>query len=341
MPPNDFFLDDVYSTTYSEYHSLLEGIHSARGLFTNTQKQLYLQNLQDSARKLWSEYQRPDISLDYSRHDYQEVYLMRYFFPYSLIVPTLLYHLKNLCHFKDELLWASFFGCGPGSEIYGFMRYLSKTQSDIIKISPAMLDSTSTGWGQYLCSVSNPAFTGWKHSRQIVYNHLLSKVQNSTLYAIADFNSDIEGEGGDFLRPASERWVRKSDLICIQFCLNETSVLRYEQLITNNLIHLVNIMKPGALMLIIERDGYAPVKNLLTNLCFHLSQFNNVQTHRKFNDSLDLKRINNHVPEELRTHLFLASLSKERWQRNNLGRSENGLWLSNSIKFHWLAVSKQ
>ena len=100
-------------------------------------------------------------------------------------------------------------------------------------------------------------------------------------------------------------------------------------------------MKPGALMLVIERDEYAPVKNLLTNFYSHLSQFNNVQTHRKFNDSLDLKRINNHIPEELRTHLFLTSLSKERWQRNNLGRPENGLWLSNSIKFHWLAVSKQ
>ena len=90
-------------------------------------------------------------------------------------------------------------------------------------------------------------------------------------------------------------------------------------------------MKPGALMLVIERDGYAPVKNLLTNFYSDLNQFNNVQTHRKFNDSLDLKRINNHVPEELRAHLFLTSLSKEQWQRNNLGRSENGLWLSNNV----------
>ena len=238
MSQNDFLHNDLYPAIHSEYRSLLDGIYSTRGLHTDTQKQLYLQNLQDTARKLWCEYQRQDISPNYSRHDYQEVYLMRYLFPYSLIVPTLLHYLKNLCHFKKELV-ASFFGCGPGSEIYGFMRYLNKVQSDTIKISLAMLDSTSTAWVQYLRSYWDPPeFTGWKHSRKIVFNHLLSKTQSPTLYAIADFNSDIEGETTAFLYPASEVWVKRSDLICIQFCLNEISVLRHKQL-RANLMHLV------------------------------------------------------------------------------------------------------
>lgn len=339
MSQNDFLHNDLYPAIYSEYRSLLDGIYSTRGLHTDTQKQLYLQNLQDTARKLWCEYQRQDISPNYSRHDYQEVYLMRYLFPHSLIVPTLLHHLKNLCHFKEELV-ASFFGCGPGSEIYGFMRYLNKVQSDTIKISLAMLDSTSTAWVQYLRSYWDPPeFTGWKHSRKIVFNHLLSKTQSPTLYAIADFNSDIEGEKTAFLYPASEVWVKRSDLICIQFCLNEIPVLRHKQLRTN-LMHLVEIMKPGALMLVIERDGYDPVRNLLTNFHADLSKFKNVQP-QYLNNSLDLKGLNNYVPEELSTHLFLTGLSKERWQGNNPGRSADGLRLSNSIKFHWLAVSKQ
>ena len=238
MSQNDFLHNDLYPAIYSEYRSLLDGIYATRGLQTDAQKQRYLQDLQTPAKKLWSEYQKQHISPDYSRHDYQEAYLMRYLFPYSLIVPTLVDHLRNLCHFKAELLIASFFGCGPGSEIYGFMRYLNKVQSGIIKISPAMLDNTSTAWEQYLCSVRDPVFTGWKHSRKLVFNHLLSKAQSPTLYGIADFNSDIEGEKTGFLYPASEAWVRRSDLICIQFCLNEISGLRHKQLITN-LMHLV------------------------------------------------------------------------------------------------------
>ena len=220
------------------------------------------------------------------------------------------------------------------------MRYLNKVHPGILKFSPALLDSTSTDWRQYLCSVWDPVFTGWKYSRKIVYNHLLSKAQSPTVYAIADFNSDIEGIGGNFLRPASEAWVGRSDLICIQFCLNEIAVSRYKQLRTN-LRSLVSIMKPGALMLIIEREGYDQVEELLTKIHSDLSQFNKVQTHRKFYDSLNFGKINNHLPEDLRTYLFLTSLSKERWQQNNLGRSKDGLWLATSIKFHWLAVSKQ
>ena len=100
-------------------------------------------------------------------------------------------------------------------------------------------------------------------------------------------------------------------------------------------------MKPGALMLVIERDGYDSVRNLLTNFHADLSKFKNVQPLYKLNNSLDLEGLNNYVPEELKTYLFLTRLSKERWQDNNPGHPEDGLWLSNSIKFHWLAVSKQ
>ena len=87
----------------------------------------------------------------------------------------------------------------------------------------------------------------------------------------------------------------------------------------------------------IERDGYDSVRNLLTNFHADLSKFKNVQLCYKLKDSLNLGGLNNHIPEELGTHLFLTRLSKERWQGNNPDR----LRLTNSIKFHWLAVSKQ
>ena len=184
MSRNDFLCNDLYPAIYSEYRSLLDGIYSVRRLYTEAQKQCYLQDRQDPARKLWSEYQKQHISPDYSKHDYQEVYLMRYLFPYSLIVPTLLHHLKNLCHFKNEL-FASFFGCGPGSEIHGLMHYLNKTQSGIIKISPTMLDITSTGGKRYLYPSYYDEYDefagwkpGWKHSKDIVFNHLLVPCQS-------------------------------------------------------------------------------------------------------------------------------------------------------------------
>jgi hypothetical protein len=96
---------------------------------------------------LWREYQSSDISPDYSREDYQEAYLLCYFLPYSQPVPYLLNQLvlkKNFSYQlpEDGLLTASFFGCGPGPELLGLMRYLAPFQP-CINISAAMFDRES------------------------------------------------------------------------------------------------------------------------------------------------------------------------------------------------------
>ena len=159
MVQNNFLRDEVFPAIYSEYPTLLNAIYLTNGVQTSEQERTFLKKLQEPATKLLDEYQKQNFSLDYSRTDYQSVYLLRYFFQYSLIVPSILhYHLEDLCPFGDELLTASFFGCGPGSEIYGLMRYLNKTYSGIVRISAAMLDRTSTAWEQYLCSHVRPTF---------------------------------------------------------------------------------------------------------------------------------------------------------------------------------------
>ena len=272
---NNLLRDEVFPAIYSGYPTLLNTIYSTNGVQYSKQELNFLKKLQKPATELLRQYQGQDISLDYSRIDYQCVYLLRYFFQYSLIIPSILnYHLKDFYHFKDELLTASVFGCGPGSEIYGLMHYLNKIHPDIVRISAAMLDRTSIGGRQVLCSYADIAFTGWKYSRQIVYNHFLNKVENPNLYAIADFNSDLDGDHIDFLKPASSIWVAKSDLVCFQFCLNEVPELKHQQLMTN-LKHIVDIMKYGALMLIIE-PPYQRIKKLLENFRYELAkEFNN------------------------------------------------------------------
>lgn len=329
MVQNNFLREEVFPAIYSEYTTLLSAICLANGVQTSEQKRDFLKKLQKPATKLLDEYQKQNFPLDYSRIDYQNVYLLRYFLQYSLIVPSILhYHLEDLCHFEDKLLTASFFGCGPGSEIYGLMHYLNKTYSDIVRISAAMLDRTSTAWGQYLCSHSHLAFTGWSYSRQIVFDHFLTKVQNPSLYSIADFKSDIDGNTRDFLRPASSSWVKRSDLICLQFCLNEVPEFRHQQLMTN-LKHIINIMKRGSLMLIIE-PPHKRVKKLLENFRHESTrEFNNIEIRYKpDNDSqyIEMDLNLNYVPSDLQTYLFFK---------------ERKTALATSIKYCWLTISKR
>ena len=310
------FRDEVYPEIYSGYPTILDAIYSAHSVETDREKRDCLYRLQESAIELWETYRSSHVEADYTPPHFQEVYLLRYFFPYSLLVPSILYyHLEDFFHLDDELLIASFFGCGPGPELYGLMYYLRHFQSGVAMISASMLDL---------------APTGWEYGRNIISENLSNQIWDPGLYEISEFELNLAGRDGNFLIADSENWVKESNLIIIQNCLNEIPASKHEQILTN-VTHVVDIMKPGALMLIIERHGYPVVRELLGNIRSTAEEFEDIQTrHRPADDSQYIEmRLNlDYVPEELQTYLF----SQVRDPR---------LRLATQIKYHWLAISKQ
>ena len=314
--PRTFLCDEVYPAIYSGYPDALKEIYLRNNIKTDIQKQRsYLQELQDTARALWSKYRSGEyVEVDYTTAPrVQEAYVLRYFFPHSLLVPSILdclfskdeneinYGISNL--FGRESINVSIFGCGPCPELCGLGKYLELAHPHIKIASVFMLDL-------------KPWVFKYRKTAQ-------------------EFSTDL----AEKLNTDSQNCVQTSDLITIQCCLNEMPFSKYEQL-KNNLMHIVGIMKPGALMLVIERSGYDLVTKLLTDFRLDLSKSSNVRTVYKPDVLLNLRMVNNDIPEELITHLFLTNSSKKCWQQNNSGRSDNGLWLSNNIKFQWLAVSK-
>ena len=294
----------------SGYPTLLNGLYSAKRLRTDIQKRAYLQKLQGAARALWHEYRSSDISPDYSKIDYQEAYLLCYFLPYSQPVPYLLNQLVLKKEFPYRLpetgvLTATFFGCGPGPELLGLMRYLRSFQASL-RISAAMLDREP-----------------WEHGRRIVFQHLLDRAWDPEGYDIREFKVDIVGSSEDFLPDDSEEWVKRSDLIVIQHCLNERQNATSERSM-ENMKHLVEKMKTGGVMLIIERATY--VKELLGKFCYILEKEFKGRIHvsGKINRVEKITPILEVIPEELETH-FLREL------RSNA---------INSVEFIWIAVSK-
>lgn len=293
---------------YSGYFALLDGIYSANQLRTDIEKQTHLQKLRNSATELWREYQGSDISPDYSKINYQEAYLLCYFLPYSQLVPYLLNKLilkKNFSYQPPEngLLTASFFGCGPGPEIFGLMRYLGSVQPSI-NISAAMLDREP-----------------WTHSRKIV-RQLLDCVWNSDLYNIQEFNANIVGSPNDFLPADSEERVKRSDLIVIQHGLNERRNAKSERLV-ENMKQLVENMKTGAVMLIIERSTY--VQRLLGQFWHIFDKEFNVDLDSRIQGCETITPLLEIIPKELATNFLMD-------QRSNS---------INSVEFIWMAVVKK
>ena len=293
----------------SAYQTILESIYSENSAKTDKQKRECLEKLKKTSILLGREYQQQEISPDYSRRDYQEAYLLRYFLPYSQPLPYLLNYLKlkknSLYQLpEDETLTASFFGCGPGPELYGLMSYLDRPQSGI-DISAAMLD-----------------IAPWEHGRKIVFNHLLTRVK------IHEFKSDLVGTTSDFLSNDLEKWVSTSDLIVIQHCLNERHNAQSNQLMENMKL-LVAKMKIGAVMLIIERARYPIVKELLGRFCYELQEKfgDNLDIEREItrHDGIEIKPILDVIPKALATYFFMED-------------SANSV---NSVKFIWVAVVKK
>ena len=276
----------------SGYPILLNGLYSAKHLRTDIQKRDYLQELQGAARALWREYQSTDIS------------------PYSQPVPYLLNQLVLKKEFPYQLpetgvLTATFFGCGPGPELLGLMRYLRSFQASL-RISAAMLDREP-----------------WEHGRRIVFRHLLDRAWDPGNYDIQKFKVDIVGSSEDFLPADSEEWVKRSDLIVIQNCLNERQNATSERSI-ENLKHLVEKMKTGAVMLIIERGTY--VKRLLSEFRYILQEEFRGRIHvsSKIEGVERITPILEVIPEELEANFLRESRA-------------NAI---NAVEFTWIAVSK-
>ncbi len=294
----------------SGYPILLNELYAAKHLKTDIQKRDYLQELQGAAGALWHEYQGTDISPDYSRMDYQEAYLLCYFLPYSQPVPYLLNQLVLRKEFPYQLpetgvLTATFFGCGPGPELLGLMRYLRSFQASLC-ISAALLDRET-----------------WAHSRRIVFQHLLDRAWDPENYDIQEFKTDIAGSSEVFLPADSEEWVKRSELIVIQNCLNERRNATSERSI-ENLKCLVEKMKTGAVMLIIERGTY--VRKLLGEFRYILQEEFRGRIHvsSKIEGVEKITPILEVIPEELEVN-FLREL-----QANAI----------NSVEFTWIAISK-
>lgn len=297
---SNFLRDEVDPIIYSGYPTVLEATYDKTQNQTQISKKLYnsylVKNKPIGKRYVETNYEKPE----------QQVYVMRYFIPHSLLVPFILDSLSRqttddfFSHINSELLKresliASFLGGGPCPELYGLTHYLSKIQYNPTNISSAIFDKIK-----------------WKIGL------------NTEHY----FKTDLAGQMNNFLTTDSREWVRKSDLIVIQNCLNEIPGVsfNYDPQLLSNMIHIANLMKPGALMLVIERYGYKLVMDLLIDFRSDLDGFNNVQTYYSSYEQLEFEDLNNNVniPDETLEYLRC-----------------NWLWMSNHIKFHWLAISKQ
>ena len=308
------------------YGRILAEVFALNGADNPISQANYLQSLRPSAKLLWQAYRNQAVAVNYAAPAIQEAYLLRYFVPYSHLLPAVLrdLELKGIrVAAPDGLLTACFFGCGPGPEVAGLIRHLRQKAE-----RPEML----------IARMFDVASASWQHGRTIAKNSILTGDWDAALMEIVPVVADISANGLFSANGGARHRIDDADLIVFQNCLNELSTTALASA-ANNLRALLIAAKRHTTFVLIERDGYGATDDMLRSLCQWAATqsiaFTSVGD-LSVASELNCRGMLDEVPEIMTKHLFVRKRDM-----TPILPEESGLVLAASVKYKWLAISKQ
>lgn len=244
--------------------------------------------------------------------------MFRYYPSYSQIIRIILNTLHyNPGHlpFSDEVIGASFIGCGPSPEIYGFFDFLNSTAFRPQQININTFDINSDHW----------AF-----SRNITFQSLIPTQWRNCPINTVNNNLNIASQNSltDFLPT-----LRTSNLVVLQNCLNEIPEALYG-VVRDNLQMIIANIPRGAIILIIDLFGYQSVLDLLAYFEDDFATSNIVdilRSARQGEQIYDAIQLVNSIPPIVRQNLLTGIPFQ----------LENGLIPKRTIRYHHLALRKR
>lgn len=305
------------------YENILREIFAQNGAGDNVSQAAHLQSFKDSARVLWNAYQKSTVTVDYSTPASQEAYLLRYFVPYSHLLPKVLLKLEDegigLSN-AGGLLTACFFGCGPGPELAGLIRHLKQKRERPEMLIATMLDVASASW---------------QYGRAIVENAILAHAWDSGLLEIDPVATDISSMASPPQYDALQRRIEAADLVVFQNCLNELNTAALAD-VARNLRELLNMAKNNATFVLIERNGYDATAKMLLGLS-QWAQQNGFRVINRLSApaKLECRTMLNKIPRAVTEHLFVRKRDD-----SDILPDAHGLVLAASVTYRWLALSK-
>ncbi|HAE11550.1 MAG TPA: hypothetical protein DCG39_07900 [Opitutae bacterium] len=200
----------------------------------------YLQSLRPALASLRQSYRTKSISVDYSNHELQEVYLLAYFpHHFELIEAILRDHASRL---PQGGLNVTCFGGGPLPELYGILKFLEDGKVSRPSIDLGIFDLHAETWS-YSHSLLDPLFK--------------KNFPLNSHYRIARHNFDLRDKNDVFRKTAPtyrDIW-KATNLVIFQNFLSETD--RGTDVV-KNLLHLINdwVTNKGCLIAFIDLQSY-------------------------------------------------------------------------------------
>jgi hypothetical protein len=237
------------------YELLIKALFLVNNRSEPQEQARYLNDLKPAARTLRRAY-RPGygntVSASYENPSIQAVYMLRYFPQYAAIIYVVLEELfeKSALSFIDEVVYLSLFGCGPAPELLGIMQFVKRRFPKSQRVVGHLFDVASEQWAT---------------CRGITLEHLIPSIWDKALFEACAVPLDFTQPSlaPDLIgAPGAESVIAKASLITFQNCLNELHPASLTA-VSENIIALLQRMKSGGVLLVLDRQGYPNVVNLL------------------------------------------------------------------------------
>ena len=222
------------------YDSIVSGFKA--NIPADTKIETYLHSLQKSVKSLRVAYRNSPVLVPYEKIDIQAAYLATYLpHYYQLIYKILIEEVPDIFKNKKEI-HLTFIGGGPGSEVYGVLKYIFNNCVEARDIYVTILDINASTWN---------------YSHSIVQENLVDPInsRDATIYWKSvqfDLVSETETKKVKSI-------IEKSNLLVIQNCLNEIATTNLPALKTN--LKLLFEYLPGTSYLLMSdlTSGARPV----------------------------------------------------------------------------------
>jgi molecular chaperone DnaK (HSP70) len=199
----------------SIYDSILKGIEDNKSSSLGIED--YLKSLQPTMIDLRKAYFKKPVFVPYHREDIQSAYLIAYFpHYYNLIYSILLNESQEIFGDKEQIN-IGFVGGGPGSEVYGAIKYILNNQPIIKRVNIVVFDINSETW---------------KFSHRIVKDYLIKDLDGIDKITITWTNRKFDLTNETDVA-ANQSVFKKLNLLVIQNCLNEIASDKFDQLEIN------------------------------------------------------------------------------------------------------------
>ena len=197
------------------YDSIVNGINhyksSSLGIAT------YLQSLKPSVKLLRRSYLIKPVYVAYHETNIQSAYLITYLPHYYNLIYTVLNSEGDAIFGNKEIINIGYIGGGPGSEVYGTIKYILNNCPLIKKVNIVVFDINADTWG---------------YSNKIVQEFLIKDLEGSERLELTWSANKFDLTNKDNVK-AIEPILKKLNLLVVQNCLNEIADSHFNDLKIN------------------------------------------------------------------------------------------------------------